>query len=106
MEIRTGVLLIVLGGAAVTALPRVLPLVVLARIDLPHWARTWLSYVPISVLAALLAGELALDHGHLAFKPRELIAILPAFAVAALARSLIGAVVAGVAAIALLRFAA
>jgi len=106
MEIRTGVLLIVLGGALVTVLPRVLPLVVLARFDLPRWARTWLSYVPISVLAALLAAELALDHGHIVFKPREIIAILPALAVAALARSLIGAVIAGVAAIALLRLIA
>lgn len=106
MEIRTGVLLIVLGGALVTVVPRVLPLVVLARFDLPHWARTWLSYVPISVLAALLAAELALDHGDLAFKPRELVAILPALAVAAYVRSLIGAVIAGVAAVALLRLIA
>ncbi len=105
MEIRHYVLVIVLGGAAVTVLPRVLPLLLLSRITLPRWLRIWLSQVPVAILAALLAQELAFQGGVLLPLSRNLpaLAILPVLLVAALTRSLIGAVVAGVAAMALLR---
>jgi branched-subunit amino acid transport protein len=105
MEIRHYVLLIVLGGAAVTALPRVLPLLLLSRITLPRWLRIWLSQVPVAILAALLAQELAFEGGALVPMSRNLpvLAILPVMLVAALTRSLIGAVAAGVATMVLLR---
>ena len=105
MEIRHYVLLIVLGGAAVTVLPRVLPLLLLSRITLPRWLRIWLSQVPVAILAALLAQELAFQAGALVPLERNLpaLAILPVLLVAALTRSLIGAVASGVAAMAMLR---
>jgi branched-subunit amino acid transport protein len=103
MEIRADILLIALGAALVTVVPRVVPLVLLARMQLPHWLRVWLGYVPVAVLAALLAGELFLAGGGLAPPGAPLLAILPAFAVAARSGSIIGAVLAGVAAMALLR---
>ena len=105
MEIRAEVLLIVLGSALVTVLPRVLPLVVLSRLDLPAWARAWLSYVPVSILGSLLASELFLPGGRMAplAGNLSLIAIVPAIALAWAYRSIIGAVLAGVAAMALLR---
>jgi branched-subunit amino acid transport protein len=108
MEIRQYVLLIVLGGAAVTLMPRVLPLLLLSRVTLPRWLRIWLSQVPVAILAALLAQELAFQGGALVLPftlARNLpaLAILPVLLVAALTRSLIGAVAAGVAAMALLR---
>jgi len=59
MEVRPEILALVLGCALVTALPRVLPLVALSRLQLPPWLAGWLRYVPIAVLAALLAIELA-----------------------------------------------
>jgi branched-subunit amino acid transport protein len=103
MELRPDILMVILGGAAVTVIPRVAPLVVLARIALPDWLRAWLAYVPVAILSALLATELLLDGGALAFKWRELVAIVPVFLVAATTRSLLGAVGAGVAAIAAMR---
>lgn len=103
MDIRPEVLIVILGGAAVTLIPRVLPLVVLARLDLPAGVKAWLAYVPIAILAALTAGELTLAQGELVLKGRDLLAVAPVIAVVALTRSLIGAVVAGVAATALLR---
>lgn len=105
MEIRQYVLLIVLGGAAGTLLPRVLPLLLLSRVTLPRWLRIWLSQVPVAILAGLLAQELAFEGGTLLPLMRNLpaIAILPVLLVAALTRSLIGSVAAGVAAMALLR---
>lgn len=103
MDVRPEVLTIALGAALVTVVPRVLPLVVLARLPLPAGLRAWLAWVPIAILAALAAGELGLQGGEPTLKWRELVAVVPAVAVAALSRSLIGAVIAGVAGMALLR---
>lgn len=105
MTIRPAVLLIILGMALVTYLPRMLPLVVLSHVKLPPLVLRWLGYVPVSVLAALLAKELFIGSTGLALPPEhpQLLAALPAFLVAATTRSLMGTVVAGIAAMALLR---
>lgn len=91
MEIRSEFLALVLACALVTAVPRVLPLVALSRVELPGWLAAWLRYVPIAVLAALLATELA-SSGR-----AGLPAIAAALLAAALTRSLLGTVAAGVA---------
>ena len=99
MGVRPEILALILACAAVTALPRVLPLVLLSRIALPQWLVAWLGYVPIAVLAALLAIEVLIVEGKPALSGNPaVLAILPALAVATLTRSLIGTVVAGVAA--------
>jgi branched-subunit amino acid transport protein len=104
MEIRPEVLMVVLGCAAVTVAPRVLPLVLMSRIALPAWLRAWLGHVPVSILAALLAQELLLSgKPSLASAAAALLAAVPAFAVAAWTRSILAAVGAGVLAMALLR---
>jgi branched-subunit amino acid transport protein len=91
MDIRPEFLGLVLACAAVTAIPRVLPLVALSRMDLPGWLLGWLRYVPVAVLAALLAIELRSSGAA------GLPAIAAAFAVAFLTRSLLGTACAGVA---------
>jgi branched-subunit amino acid transport protein len=103
MDVRPEILIVIFGAALVTVVPRVLPLVVLAKLDLPAGVKAWLAYVPIAILAALTAGELSLSHGAVVLKWRDLVAVLPVLAVVALTRSLIGAVVAGVVVMALLR---
>jgi branched-subunit amino acid transport protein len=89
MDIRPEFLGLVLACALATALPRVLPLVVLSRLRLPVWLVDWLGYVPIAVLSALLTLELYAVPSA---------AILPALLVAWLTRSLLATVAAGVAA--------
>lgn len=91
MDIRPEFLALVLGCALVTALPRVLPLAVLSRVELPGWLLAWLRYVPIALLVALLSIEIV-GYGR-----TGLPAIGAAFAVAFLTRSLLGTAVAGVA---------
>jgi branched-subunit amino acid transport protein len=106
MEIRWSILLLILGSGLVTFIPRVLPLAVLSRIQLPDWGMRWLSHVPIAVMAALVGQEILMPQGELApltHNP-ELIAALPAFAVAIFTRSLLGTVVAGILSMMLLRF--
>lgn len=100
MDVRPDLLALILACAAVTVVPRVLPMVLLSRLTLPDWLLAWLAYVPVAVLAALLALEVLMVEGRpaLAFSNAALLAIGPALAVAGLTRSLIGTVIAGVAA--------
>ena len=91
MEIRPEFLGLVLACALVTAVPRVLPLLVLSRLQLPQWLLDWLRYVPVAVLASLLSLELT------SVGPAGLAAAAIALAVAAATRSLLGTVLAGVA---------
>lgn len=109
LTVRPAVLALFAGMALVTYLPRMLPLVVLSRFELPPALLKWLSFVPVAVLSALLAKSiLVTGDGGLALPPQhwELLAALPAFFVAARTRSLMGTVLTGIAAIALLRYIA
>jgi branched-subunit amino acid transport protein len=91
MDIRPEFLNLILACAAVTAVPRVLPLLVLSRLRLPQWLLDWLSYVPVAVLAALLSLE------TVGAGTTGLIAVATALAIAAVTRSLLGTVLAGMA---------
>lgn len=59
------IFLTILGMAAVTFVPRALPLLALAKRTLPESVIRWLSHVPAAVLAALLVPELLLREGRL-----------------------------------------
>jgi branched-subunit amino acid transport protein len=105
MTVRASVMVVILGGALVTMLPRVLPLVLLSRLNIPERAVRWLSQVPVAVLAALLAQSLLLDGGRVDVSTGNLalFAIIPTVLIALRTRSLVGTVLTGVAAMALLR---
>jgi branched-subunit amino acid transport protein len=91
MAIRPEFLTLILACALVTAVPRVLPLLVLSRLRLAQWLLDWLRYVPAAVLGALLALEL------LNAPVVALPAVAAALAVAAFTRSLLAPVCVGVA---------
>ncbi len=99
------VFLLIAASAIVTILPRIIPLMVLSRLQLPDWLMKWLSYVPISVMAALVAQEVLVPGGSFSlFHNVELWAALITFWVAAKTRSLLGTVIAGVVIVMVLRF--
>ncbi|MDG4656269.1 AzlD domain-containing protein [Ectobacillus antri] len=99
MEIRWEVIIIILGAAIVTALPRVLPLVLLSKVSLSSKVQKWLRYIPIAVLSALLTQTLVLQQGESA----EWIAAAVSLGVAYLTRSLLWTVVTGIVVIMCLR---
>jgi len=103
---RTDIILIIIGAAFVTFIPRVLPLMLLSRVNLPEWGMRWLNYVPIAVMAALVAQELFIQDGHFSLSGNrlELLAALPTFFVAVKTRSLLGTVVVGMISLMALRF--
>ncbi|MCR3921107.1 MAG: AzlD domain-containing protein [Firmicutes bacterium] len=55
-------LIVIFGMATVTYLPRFLPMYVLTKLEIPKIVITWLCYVPVAVLAALIVpGILTVD---------------------------------------------
>ena len=93
--------LLFLGMALVTYLPRFLPLYVLSRVKIPRAFALWLSYVPVAVLAALLAPGLLLSEGNLLISPQNtyLLASLPTFAAALKTRNMFVTILVGMASI-------
>jgi len=91
--------------ALVTLGPRFLPVWLLAGRQLPQVVVTWLRYVPVAVLAALLAPELFLYEGSLNLTSSNLYlwVSLPTFLVAWKTRSLFLTVIVGMGLLALLR---
>ncbi|GGG61033.1 AzlD domain-containing protein [Paenibacillus radicis (ex Gao et al. 2016)] len=103
MEVRGDVLLVIIGAALVTLIPRVVPLMVLSRMRIPDWVMRWLNYIPIAVMAALVGEQLMTAEGGLFQNKIELLAALPTFAMAILTRSLLGTVAVGIVSVMVLR---
>ncbi len=92
-------ILLVFGMGLVTYLPRWVPLVALARRNLPKWFVDWLDLIPSAILSALLLPGLVT-----AGEPRvirllqpELLVAVPTFIFALRTKSLGGTVVVGMA---------
>ncbi|MGL4821107.1 MAG: AzlD domain-containing protein [Bacilli bacterium] len=105
MAVSGTVLFTILLTAVVTFVPRVLGLTILSRITLPPLMRSWLQYIPITVMTALIAAELFVGEGTawLVFRTNEVIGFVVTFLIAYRYQTLLGAVVGGMATVALLR---
>ena len=92
-------LLLLLGMALVTYLPRWLPLAFLSKRSLPPVVAEWLDLIPAAILSALLAPILLTSGAdrHLTVLRPELWVALPTFLFALKTRSLGGTVVVGMA---------
>ena len=54
MSIHFPTLIVILGCALVTVVPRIVPFLVVRNIALPEPVLKWLSYIPICILTALV----------------------------------------------------
>ena len=100
------VFITIVGMGAVTYLPRVLPLLLLSGRQLSPWIARWLSFVPATVLAALLAPGLLCQEGRLdlSLDNLYLLAAIPTFLVAWKFKSFFGTVATGMGLVALARY--
>ncbi|MGG0844080.1 AzlD domain-containing protein [Peribacillus simplex] len=50
MEISGHILIVILGTSNVTFIPRVVPLMLLSKMQIPEWGIDWLKHVPDDVI--------------------------------------------------------
>ena len=103
---QTLIFLTILGMQAVTYLPRVLPMWILSSLSLPRIVEMWLAYVPVAVLAAMLFPAILVQEQQVTLGLDNVFfwAAFPTVAVAWKTRSFFGAVVVGMAVVAIVRY--
>lgn len=100
------ILLIIIGCAAVTFLPRVIPFLLVRGVDLPQPVIKWLSFIPVCILTALVVNSFLLEAEHgIAIDWEVLALIVPTLFIALWTKSLSITVVAGVVLMGISRFA-
>lgn len=62
---RSNILLIIMGMAAVTYFTRIGSLVIFRYTGIPNWLEEWLRHVPTAVLTALIIPALILPKGQI-----------------------------------------
>ena len=100
--------IIIAGMTLVTFLPRIIPILLLPGRKMPQIVERWLALIAPAILSALLLPELLLDRSasapSLSFYNLYLFAAFPTFFVAWKTKNLFGAVITGLASVALVRF--
>lgn len=95
----------IIGCGLVTWLSRVLPFILVKQFELPRWLVEFLSFVPVTIMTALVVENLFVAHpGHLpSLDVGNTLATLPALVTAIITKILLAIVVVGIAAMALVR---
>lgn len=99
------IILIILGSALVTYLPRYIPILLFKDAELPLWFQKWMGYLPISIFAALIATDIFFWGDRLEVNPIVNAKLLPSLITVFIAyktKSMIYSIVGGVLAITLL----
>ncbi len=97
---------LVIGMALSNIVIRLVPIAALSRLELPHVVHRWLSYVPVTVMSAIVATQLLKPGGAWMLRPDNpyLLASVPTAVVFHFTRSFLGATAAGVVSFLALRF--
>jgi branched-subunit amino acid transport protein len=104
MEVRYEILLIIAGCGLVTLVPRIFPLLFLRRYSFPKWYQEWLSFLPVTIMAGLVADQLMPKDGDWHAAAPNIVASVACLLCAVLSRSLFATVMCGVAVVSLLAY--
>lgn len=97
--------LLILGCAVVTWIPRVLPFVLVKNVTMPDVVLRWLAYIPVCILSALVIESFIDSEGSLVTLDwLSVAAFIPTLIVAVWTKSLSKTVVVGVLTMAGLRY--
>ena len=88
-------LIMIVGMAIVTYLPRVLPLHIASK-HWPSWLKNCIEYLPVALIAAITIPTLFVKEQNINFYNPEFIAFVPTIMVAYFTRNLIVTVITGV----------
>ncbi|EUJ51060.1 AzlD domain-containing protein [Paenilisteria rocourtiae] len=104
MSISYGFILILIGCCLVTAIPRMLPFLVMRNMRISEPVLKWLSYIPLCIFSALVI-ESFISNSVQGFQVHwlELLAVIGTLIISLLTRSLLWTVILGVVMMALLR---
>lgn len=98
-------MLLIMGMAGVTFLPRFLPLLLLSKKEISPSLSRWMSFIPVSIFAALVASDVFFWEGQLTINPAHNIKLLPSLVVVLIAlktKSLLWSMTVGVGSITVL----
>lgn len=105
MTTTVWMVLVILGCAVVTWLPRILPFVFVKNVKMPDVVLRWLAYIPVCILSALIIeGIFVKEARFVMIDWLHLCAFIPTLLIALVTKSLSKTVVAGVLTMAALRF--
>ncbi|MBD8025375.1 AzlD domain-containing protein [Ureibacillus sp. Re31] len=105
MTTSLSMLLLMIGCAIVTWLPRVIPFMLVRNVKLPDVILKWLSYIPICILSALVLESLFHSEDNMVTLDwLNVLAFIPTLIVAIYTKSLFKTVIVGVLTMALIRF--
>jgi len=97
---------LIAGMALTNIIVRATPVAVMSRFELPEALRRWLSYVPVSVMSAMVALEVfkPSDQWRVTLANPYLLAAIPTALVYRFTRSFLGATIAGIGAFLAFRY--
>ena len=105
MTTSIGMVLLILGCALVTWVPRILPFVIVKNLKMPDILLRWLAYIPVCILSALVIEGLFEKQAHIVtIQWMNVMALIPTLVVAVLTKSLSKTVVVGVITMAIMRY--
>lgn len=104
MTTSIAMVLLILGCALVTWIPRILPFVLVKNMNMPKIVLRWLAYIPVCILSALvIEGFFVKEMAVVNVQWMNVFAFIPTLLVALFTKSLSKTVIAGVVTMAGLR---
>lgn len=104
MTTSVAMVLLILGCALVTWIPRILPFILVKNMNMPKIVLRWLAYIPVCILSALvIEGFFVKEEAFVTVQWLNVMAFIPTLFVALLTKSLSKTVIAGVVTMAGLR---
>lgn len=97
------VLYIIIGGALVTIIPRVIPVMFMSKFKLNERVSVFLNYIPVSILTALVMAEIFVYNNKITLDSHMILSGIISLAVAIKKDNLLLTVISGVVSMAILR---
>jgi len=105
MSVDVAILLIIIGCATVTIIPRIIPFVVVRKMKLPEKVTKWLSFIPVCIFTALIIDSFIVEtEAFISIDWRVLLTIVPTLLIAIWTKNLSVTVIVGVVCMATVRY--
>lgn len=96
--------IVIIGGSIVTILSKILPIMLISKVNLNYKISKFLKFIPMSILSALIVSQLFIVNEKVNVNSCEIIATIPTIIIAIKKNNLLLTVIVGVISIAVLRF--